>query len=98
MVIYIAPTILKNSTRVAYTMDNFESLILLCGARFEVNFGQREPWFPPPPGYTFIDHVPAQLRVRGMIGPARQADCEVGFHWLSLIHSNFSLRVHSIFR
>ena len=48
------------------------------GCRFEVNFGQREPRFTPPmPGFVFIDHMPLQSRVRGMIAPPRKADCEV---------------------
>jgi hypothetical protein len=45
--------------------------------RFEVNFGQREPYFPPPTGFTFIDHLPLEEKIRGMISPARKADCEV---------------------
>ena len=46
--------------------------------RFEVNFGQREAWFGPPmPGFVFIDHMPLQNRVRGMLSPPRKADCEV---------------------
>ena len=46
--------------------------------RFEVNFGQREPWFAPPmPGFKFIDNLPVQNRVRGMLSPPRKVDCEV---------------------
>jgi len=43
-----------------------------------VNFGQREPWFSPPmPGFMFIDNMPLQSRVRGMLSPPRKVDCEV---------------------
>ena len=46
--------------------------------RIEVNFGRREPWFPPPmPGFVFIDNMPVQSRVRGMLSPPRKVDCEV---------------------
>jgi len=50
--------------------------LLVC--RIEVNFGQREPWFTPPmPGFTFIDNLPLQNRVRGMLSLPRKVDCEV---------------------
>ena len=52
--------------------------VIMFYSRFEVNFGQRSPWFPPPPGFTFIDNVPLDQRVRGMMGPLKKADCEVG--------------------
>lgn len=45
--------------------------------RVELNFGQKGPWFAPPPGYVYIEQVPVQQRVRGMMPPARKADCEV---------------------
>ena len=43
----------------------------------EVNFGQRDPWFKPPPGFVFIEQVPFHQRVRGMIPPSKVSDCEV---------------------
>ncbi|ELU18138.1 hypothetical protein CAPTEDRAFT_184820 [Capitella teleta] len=51
--------------------------ILSKNCRFEVNFGQREPYFPPPSGFTFIEHLPLEERVRGMLSPARKAECEI---------------------
>jgi len=59
--------------------------VSVCRYRFEVNFGQREPWFAPPmPGFMFIDHLPLQSRVRGMLSPPRKADCEVSL----LVHEH----------
>ena len=43
----------------------------------EVNFGQRDPWFKPPPGFVFIEQVPFHQRVRGMIPSSKASDCEV---------------------
>ena len=51
-------------------------LYFLC--RVELNFGQRDPWFKPPPGFEFIEQVPLHQRVRGMMAPAKVNDCEVG--------------------
>ena len=45
--------------------------------RFEVNFGQRMPAYPPPVGYQFPDQLMSAERVRGSIAPASKADCEV---------------------
>ncbi|TSP36087.1 Heterogeneous nuclear ribonucleoprotein U-like protein 1 [Bagarius yarrelli] len=51
-------------------------LVKNCGIEF--NFGQREePYFPPPPGYTFIQNLPLQDRSRGTVGPATKAECEI---------------------
>ena len=49
-----------------------------CGFRFEVNFGQRSPWFPPPADFLFPQQVAPQDVVRGMLAPATKAECEVG--------------------
>ena len=45
--------------------------------RFKVNFGQLDPWFPPPQGFVYISQLPVLERVRGMRCPERKADCEV---------------------
>ncbi|CAG5125307.1 unnamed protein product, partial [Candidula unifasciata] len=45
---------------------------------FEVNFGGREgPYFPLKEGYTFLEQVPAEERVRGHLPPASKEACEV---------------------
>ena len=48
--------------------------------RVELNFGQREPWFKPPPGFVFIEQVPLHQKVRGMLPPAKVTDCEVSWN------------------
>ncbi len=45
--------------------------------RFEVNFGQKSPWFKPPPGFVFLENVALHQRVRGLLPPTRPQDCEV---------------------
>ena len=73
-------------TGVAATVKNFQATpsmamfphILSKNCRFEVNFGQKEPWFPPPPGgYLFIDQAPVHTKVRGMEPPPDKSQCEV---------------------
>ncbi|NXL04201.1 HNRL2 protein, partial [Mesembrinibis cayennensis] len=44
----------------------------------ELNFGQKEePFFPPPEGYVFIHAVPAEERVRTPLPPKTTEECEV---------------------
>eukprot|EP00063_Salmo_salar_P076922 XP_014051757.1 PREDICTED: heterogeneous nuclear ribonucleoprotein U-like protein 1 isoform X3 [Salmo salar] len=52
--------------------------VLVKNCAIEFNFGQKEePFFPLPEGYTFIQDVPLENRMRGTVGPATKADCEL---------------------
>lgn len=52
-------------------------------SRFKVNFGQTAAWFPPPPGFVYIDHVHANERVRGSKSPNTKSECEVSVYFIS---------------
>ncbi|CAE1294447.1 HNRNPUL1 [Acanthosepion pharaonis] len=51
--------------------------VLSKNCKFKVNFGQTTPWFPPPPGFAYIDHVLLNDRVRASKCPPMKSDCEM---------------------
>jgi heterogeneous nuclear ribonucleoprotein U-like protein 1 len=53
--------------------------ILSKNTKFKCNFGNEDPWFPPPDGYTYVAHVPLDERVSGAKRPEKREDCEVQF-------------------
>ncbi|XP_016131088.1 heterogeneous nuclear ribonucleoprotein U-like protein 1 [Sinocyclocheilus grahami] len=52
--------------------------VLVKNCAVEFNFGQREEaFFPQPEGFTFIHDIHLEDRVRGTLGPATKAECEI---------------------
>ncbi|CAM4535528.1 unnamed protein product [Leuciscus chuanchicus] len=52
--------------------------VLVKNCAIEFNFGQREePFFPKPEGFTFIQDLDLDDRVRGTLGPANKTECEI---------------------
>lgn len=39
---------------------------------------QEEPFFPVKEGFTFVNAIPEEDRVRSTLPPAQKEDCEVG--------------------
>ncbi|KAI2664321.1 Heterogeneous nuclear ribonucleoprotein U-like protein 1 [Labeo rohita] len=52
--------------------------VLVKNCAVEFNFGQREePFFPQPEGFTFLQDIHLDERVRGTLGPANKSECEI---------------------
>lgn len=51
--------------------------ILTKNIRFEVNFGQQTPWFPPATDFMYIMQFPVSERIRGLKPPDSQSACEI---------------------
>ncbi|XP_006627593.1 heterogeneous nuclear ribonucleoprotein U-like protein 1 isoform X3 [Lepisosteus oculatus] len=52
--------------------------VLVKNCAIEFNFGQKdEPYFPIPEGYSLIQSVPLEDRVRGTVGPSSKSECEI---------------------
>ncbi|XP_030007346.1 heterogeneous nuclear ribonucleoprotein U-like protein 1 [Sphaeramia orbicularis] len=52
--------------------------VLVKNCAVEFNFGQkREPYFPPPEGYSYIHNLSMEQKIRGTKGPANKSDCEI---------------------
>ena len=52
--------------------------VLSKNSELEINFGQmQEPFFPIKEGFTFVNDVPVEERIRGTLPPEKKEDCEV---------------------
>ncbi|CAL1571039.1 unnamed protein product [Knipowitschia caucasica] len=51
--------------------------VLVKNCAVEFNFGQKEPYFPPPEGYTYIDGINLEDKIRGTKGPESKGECEI---------------------
>ncbi|XP_014749611.1 PREDICTED: heterogeneous nuclear ribonucleoprotein U-like protein 1, partial [Sturnus vulgaris] len=52
--------------------------VLVKNCAVEFNFGQRpQPFWPLPPSFTLIQHLPLAHRMRGTQGPKSKAECEI---------------------
>ncbi|KAL1124634.1 hypothetical protein AAG570_001258 [Ranatra chinensis] len=51
--------------------------LLTKNTKFEVNFGQCEPWVPIKEGFVFANQVPLEERSLGPKRPEKRTDCEI---------------------